>query len=376
MVNYDEFGPEKILEVHDYKTGMHGFTVIDNTSRGPAKGGIRMTASVSIEEVARLARTMTWKCSIAGLPFGGGKSGIIADVSKLTQEHKHNIIAAFSRGIKPICPKYYIAAPDINTAEAEMKVFVEANGSHKAATGKPSNMCIKPGEKCGIPHEYGSTGFGVFHATLLALEYAGIKPQGATVAIEGFGNVGNFTAKYLSERGIKIVALSDSKGCLYNENGLDYKAISEVKEKTGSVTNYKPGSVIAGEKLFELPVDILIPAALPNVINESNVDKIKARVIVEAANIPTTPEIEEKLHQKGVLIVPDFVANAGGVISSYAEYRGHNPDHMFQLVEKKIKKTVKAVLQASKKSGRKPRDEAMDIAMKRVKEAMEKKGKH
>ncbi len=375
LVTFDEFGPEKILEVHDNKTGMHGFTVIDNTALGPAKGGIRMTSSVTIEEVARLARTMTWKCSLAGLPFGGGKSGIVADAGNITKEHKNGIISSFSKSIKPICPKLYIAAPDINTAEEDMRVFVEANGSLKAATGKPANLCVKPGEKCGIPHEYGSTGFGVFHATLVALEYAGIKHNGATVAIEGFGNVGSFAAKYLSDKGAKIVALSDSKGCIYNEDGLDYKAISEVKQKTGSVTNYKPGKVLPGEKLLELPVDIIIPAALPNVINESNVDRIKAKVVVEAANIPTTPEIEEKLHNKGILVIPDFVANAGGVISSYAEYRGKNPEHMFDLVEKKITKSVRKVLAMSRKSGRKPRDEAMDMAVKKVKEAMDRKGK-
>src|SRR3989338_10495979 len=162
----DEFGPEKILEVYDAKTGMRGVTIIDNTALGPGKGGIRMTSTVDIAEVFRLARTMTWKCSIAGLPFGGAKSGIKA--SPRTLEEKKAVIQAFSKSIKPICPKHYIAAPDINTAEQEMKWFVEANGSWKAATGKPSSLCVKPGEKCGIPHEYGSTGLGVAHSTLVA----------------------------------------------------------------------------------------------------------------------------------------------------------------------------------------------------------------
>src|SRR3990172_5251616 len=149
MIEFDEFGPEKIFEVYDPKTGMHGFTVIDNTALGPGKGGIRMTPTVSIEEVAKLARAMTWKCSIADLPFGGGKSGIRADVKSLTPEKKMDIIRAFSRGIKPICPSMYVAAPDINTAEEEMKVFVEANGTFNSATGKPADMCEREGI-CGI----------------------------------------------------------------------------------------------------------------------------------------------------------------------------------------------------------------------------------
>ena len=373
MVQYDEFGPEKIFEVYDPRTGLRGFTVIDNTALGPAKGGIRMMPGVDIDEVAKLARTMTWKCSLAGLPFGGGKSGIVADPKKLAPEQKAAIMKSFGRALRPIAPKYYIAAPDMNTAEEEMRAFVEGNGSFKSATGKPADLCEKPGVNCGIPHEYGSTGFGVFHSTVVAAKFVKIFGKDFSVAIEGFGNVGTFAMKYLTEYGAKVLAVSDSKGTIFNKDGLDYKKLMEVKAQTGSVINYEPGEKLPNEKLFEQEVDVLIPSAIPDVINTQNIGKIKARMIVEAANIPMTPETEKKLHDRAILVVPDFVANAGGVISSYAEYKGKHPDDMFKLVEKKVTKNTKKVLQRAKKQKIFPRQAGMEIAVERVREAMDKR---
>lgn len=366
----DEFGPEKVLEVYNPKTGLKGILVIDNTALGPGKGGIRMTPTVDVEEVFRLARTMTWKCSLAGLPFGGAKSGIVADPKKISKGEKKKLIQSFSKALKPLCPRMYIAAPDVSTGEEEMKWFAEANGSLRSCTGKPADMCVKPGEKCGIPHEYGSTGFGVAHSTMVAIEHLGLAKEDLRVAIEGFGNVGFFTTKHLSKLGIKIVAVSDSKGCIYNPDGLNFEELYRVKKESGTVINYKYGKVLANEKLFGLPVDVLIPAALPDVINEKNIGEIKTKIIVEAANIPIIPEVEKVLHERGILVIPDFVANAGGVISSYAEYRGYNPVQMFKFVERKIKKNVKAVLNISKEREIKPRDAAMDIVKERVKKAM------
>ena len=366
MVYFNEFGPEKILEVYDPKIGMHGFVVIDSTTLGPAKGGIRMTPSVSIDEVSKLARTMTWKCALADLPFGGGKSGIIADPRKLSEEQKIAMIRSFAIALRPVCPSLYVAAPDMNTGEREMREFALSNGSNKSTTGKPTDMQ-------GIPHELGSTGWGVFHSTLVAVQLEDINPKEMTVAIEGYGNVGSFAAQFLSEEGAKIVAVSDSKGTIYNENGLDIKKMDEVKKNTGSVTNYSPGKVLKGEKMFELPVDVLIPGALPNVINKDNANKIKAKIIVEAANIPTTPDIEEKLHKKGILVVPDFVANAGGVISSYAEYIGENPVKMMEMVRERVVRNTKLVLEKAKNDKIKPRDAAMEIVVERVREGMKKR---
>ncbi len=377
MVNFDEFGPEKILEVWDPKTKMHGFVVIHNSALGVGKGGIRMTPTVSVDEVSRLARAMTWKNALAGLPFGGAKAGIIADDRKLSREEKKVIIQSFSKSIKSICPKLYVAGPDMNTAEEEMQWFAEANGSWKACTGKPSNMCVdhNGGKKCGIPHEYGSTGFGVFVATQIGSKYAKLDLKQTTVAIEGFGNVGWFAAKHLTEYGAKVVAISDSKGVIYKKDGLDFKKLDQVKKEKGTVTAYGEGQILPVKEIIGIDADILITAAIPDLIKKEDLEKIKAKLIVQGSNIPMLPETEEELHKKGVLVIPDFVANAGGVISSYVEYRGGNPEQMFKIVEKKIRINTEKVLKRAKQNGIKPRDAAMEIAKEIVLEAMRKKAK-
>lgn len=370
MIERDEFGPEKVLEVYDPGVGMHGFLVIDNTAFGPGKGGIRMTSSVTAEEVYRLARTMTWKNALAEIPFGGAKSGIVAEVRGLTDELKKSLIQSFARAIRPFSPSLYIAGPDVGTGQEEMRWYAEANGSLKSCTGKPADMCVKPGQECGIPHEFGSTGFGVAHSAAEAVAFLGLDISGTTVAIEGFGNVGTFVARHLSELGARVVAVSDRKGTIYNEQGLEVETLIKLKEETGSVINYRPGTVLTTAELFELKVGILVPAALSDVITSKNVDKVKARVIVEGSNIPMTPDMEDILHKKGVLVVPDFVANAGGVISSYAEYRGYNPKRMFGIVGRKIKKNTRAVLEYARDRGIKPRDAGIEIAVERVRKAM------
>jgi glutamate dehydrogenase/leucine dehydrogenase len=254
----------------------------------------------------------------------------------------------------------------MNMGEEDMRVFVEANGSHKSATGKPANMCAEPGKKCGIPHEFGSTGFGVFHSALVAMDSIGMEVRGATVAIEGLGNVGSFAAKYFSEAGARLVAISDSRGVIHSRDGIELEKLSRVKKETGSVVNYRPGNVLPSAEIAGIKADILVTAAVPDLINESNVESVKARLVVEGSNIPATPEIEGLLHERSILVVPDFVANAGGVISSYAEYRGLTPKDMFSLVEKKIRKNTETVLKYAKDKGIKPRDAAMEIARDRV----------
>ncbi len=368
----DELGPEKILEVYDVKTGMKGFTVIDNTALGPAKGGIRMTSDVDIEECFRLARVMTLKNALADLPFGGGKSGIIFDKKK-DGKKKEEFVKAFSYALKPISPSQYVAAPDLNTSEKEMEIFVKENGDFKSATGKPLKLCKKIHGKniCGLPHELGSTGFGVCYATQRALKHLGMKIKNTSVAIEGFGNVGTFTFQCLENHGFKVVAVSDSEGCLYNPEGLDYDEISKVKKKKGSVI-FGNGKSLVGKKIFELPVDVLIPAALSDTITRKNMNKIKAKIIVEAANIPIPLDVEEKLSKK-ILIVPDFVANAGGVISSYAEYLGKGEKYMEDLIREKLCKNTDLVLKRAFKKNISPREAGMELALARIKKAMKKR---
>ncbi len=362
MIEFDEWGPEKILTVYDPKTKTKGFVVIDNTALGPGKGGIRMTPDVTAEEVYRLARVMTWKCALAELPFGGAKGGLVfnKDVDKEVQ------VRAYSRAMRIVAPKMWVAAPDVNTGEDEMRWFAEENGSMQACTGKPADMG-------GIPHELGSTGFGVYHSALVTLEHAGVDVEDVAVAIEGFGNVGSFAAKFLSEKGAKLVAVSDSKGVIYNPDGLDFEKLSKVKQETGAVKNYQPGKFLPNEQIFELDVDLLIPAALEDVIHEGNWEKIKAKMIVPGANIAMRPEIEDKLSDSGVLVVPDFVANAGGVISSYVEYIGGKAERMFKEVEERVRRNTKLVLEKAKKDSMYPREAALEISKERVRKAMEKR---
>lgn len=368
----DEFGPELVYEVYDPKTGLRGVTVVDNTALGPGKGGIRMTPTVDVQEVFRLARTMTWKNSLADLPFGGGKSGIIADVKNIPMEKKRELMTAFGRALKPIAPSIYIAAPDVNTAEEEMRWFVQGNGSLKSTTGKPSDLCESPGIGCGIPHEYGSTGYGISMSLIVAAKHLDMDVKGAKVAVEGFGNVGSFVVKYMEEAGAKVVAVSDSRGCVYNSKGLSLEELTKAKQESGTVTAAR-GEVLPNKKIFELDVDFLVPAAMPDVVNKENVGKVRARCVVQGANIPMTAEMEDILHRKDILVVPDFLANAGGVISSYAEHIGETPQNMFKLVKKKIEANTEAVLRRAEKDGVKPRDAALEIAKERVRKAMEKR---
>ncbi|MFH1234218.1 MAG: Glu/Leu/Phe/Val dehydrogenase, partial [Candidatus Diapherotrites archaeon] len=339
MVEFDGYGPQKIIQVYNPKVGLRGFVVIDNTALGPGKGGCRLTATVSVDEVSKLARAMTWKCALAGLPFGGAKSGIISDSDFPTKERKAELIKAFAEGLKCVVPGEYVSAPDMNVGEEEMRIFSETVGTKKACTGKPSDMG-------GLPHELGSTGFGVFHSTKVAAKHMGLNLKGATVAIEGFGNVGSFAGKFLSEAGAKLVGISDIKGMVVCKEGLEYEGLMAAIKETGSVTGYKGKcEKLDRHNIIGLDVDILVTAAVPDLIKQHEVEKVKAKLIVEGSNIPMTQEIEETLADKGILIVPDFVANAGGVISSYVEYIGGSEKDMFKMVEEKITENTKNMLE-------------------------------
>lgn len=333
MESFDNFGPEMIVELYDPSLGMRGFLVVDNTARGVGKGGIRMTPTVTKEEVMRLARTMTWKNAMADIPFGGAKAGIVWQ--NHDEKNKKAFLQSFARALKPLLMERYIAGPDVNTTEREMQWFVEAVKDRKSATGKPKRLG-------GLPHELGSTGYGVAHVTRIAVELVGLPLRGARVAIDGEGNVGSFVKKFLEQWGAIVVATANSKRMLHGKTELPR------------------------EKIFSLDVDILIPASVTDVINASNRNAIKARIIVEGANIPMSEDTEEYLFDKGILIVPDFVANAGGVISSYAEHMGYSESKMFQLVEQKVVRATRMVLAESLKRRQSPRAVAKEIAQGRV----------
>lgn len=360
-ISHDEFGPEHIVTVYDPPTKMNGFLVIDNTERGLGKGGIRMTPDVSAYEVSRLARTMTWKNALADIPFGGAKAGMIWHGG--TPQQKEAQVRAFARAVGPFIPERYIAGPDVNSGETEMGWIADELKNKQASTGKPKTMG-------GLPHELGSTGFGTALAARVAAEVHNIPLKGATVAIEGFGNVGSFAFKFLKEFGAKIVAVSDSRATAHLPTGFDEAKLTELKKNKKSVGDYEGAERLDPKAIFGLEVHILILATVTDVITDANKNELKAKLIVEGSNIPMTEKIEDELHERSIVVVPDFVANAGGVISSYAEYKGMSPDEMFKLVEEKIVGTTKKVLEQSLAEKITPRQAAMRLAQERVQTAM------
>lgn len=364
----DEWGPEKVLQVYDPDTDMKGVLVIDNTSTGPGKGGIRFAESVTPSEIFKLARTMTWKCAASGLPFGGAKGGIIADPNKVDRV---DWMKSFAKMIKPYCPSQYIAATDVGTTELDMAVFAHEIGDMHACTGKPQELG-------GIPHELGTTGYGVsvaFDATLdflknlkekgndnnnsdksvsNAFQILKIKREDIKVTIQGFGNVGSFTAKFLNDLNIKVVGVSDVSGFVYDDKGLNIPQLMRdmrEKEKLADLSNVQHSYDVSDkDRIFEVEADIFIPAAMTGVINDKTAPRILdqgIKAIVEAANIPTTPSADQYLINNGVLIIPDFLANSGGVIGSFVEYQGRTEKEAFELISYKITKNIKQSLSDS-----------------------------
>ena len=358
------FEPEYVIEVADSQLGMKSILVIDNTVLGPGKGGIRMTPTVTTEEVKRLARTMTWKNALAGLPFGGAKAGMVW--SGTDPKQKQAQVQSFARALKPFLIKKYVAGPDVNSGEREMAWFAGAAGNRRAATGKPRRLG-------GLPHELGSTGFGVAEAVRAVTEILNLPLANLTVAIDGFGNVGTFAMKFLMEMGARVVAVADSGGTIYNQAGLPLKELLKWKQTKRTVATFPGGQKLSRGDVFSLAVDVLIPASVTDVINKHNQNEVRAKIIVEGANIPMPEAVEEELSARGVLIVPDFIANAGGVISSYAEYRGWSAEKMFKLVEQKISLLTKQVITASLAQKKNPRAVALALAEAKIRAAMKKR---
>ncbi len=370
----DEWGPEKIIVVHDTKTGMRGMVVIDNTARGPGKGGCRMDANMSLNDCFRLARTMTWKWAMADIFLGGAKAGIKNDPKSPLKEE---IIRAYVKKIRKFLPDEYVFGNDMGFAEKEGAIALDEAEDMKAAVGTPAELG-------GLPYdELGITGYGVVEAAECAAPFKGLDLRGATVSIQGFGAVGAFAAKFFQEKGSTVVAVSSVEGSIYDPQGLDVDRLFVLREKIGdkAVMRYGRGKKIPLGKELELPVDILVPGAKGDVITEKNMRSVKAQLVVEGANFPTTEGAQKYFHQKGILVVPDFVANAGAVISTGKAMDNRyscnllEPKEVYDIVKKKMWKNVAMVLDDSKKLKRLPREVALAISKERVRKAMELRGR-
>jgi glutamate dehydrogenase/leucine dehydrogenase len=353
----DEFGPSTIVLVRDPAAGMEGVVVVDDTSAGPAIGGVRMAPDVTVKEVARLARAMTLKNAAAGLPHGGGKAGIIADPA-VDPARKQRIVRAFARAIRELTG--YVPGPDMGTDEACMAWIHDEIGR---AVGLPAVLG-------GIPlDQIGATGFGLA-VCADAVEAAGhLRISGSRVAIQGFGAVGRHAARFLAQRGARIVGVSDVGGAVVDGHGLDLERLLAFKAGDRSVGEFPGVATIPRDDLIRLDCDILIPAARPDVLTADNADDVKARLVLQGANIPATRDAEQLLHKRGVLCIPDFVANAGGVICAAVEYQRGTKAQAFALISERVHTNTLEVLARAREQDVPPREAAEELAWERIEEA-------
>lgn len=367
IFNYaDDLGPEKVVHFYQPRLRLKAILVVDNTALGPAIGGIRMAPDVSTQEVFRLARSMTLKNAAAGIPYGGGKSALLSEADV---DNKDELVRTFARLLRN--HDDYIPGPDMGTDEHCMAIVLDeigrAVGLHRVLGGIPLD-------------EIGVTGYGVVEAADVAAEFAGGSLKGATAAVEGFGAVGQASFRSLVAKGAKVVAVSDVEGALYDPEGLRFEALVTSDPSTGKVNKlwnrkYRGGNRIGSAELFGLEVDVLIPGARPDVVTMDNVGMVKARMVVEAANIPVSGDAERVLADRGTMVIPDFIANAGGVIAGSVELRHGTVEESFALVSRQIRDNVWAMLEEAKKEGLLPRQAAENMARRRVLAAMRDKGR-
>ncbi len=297
-----------------------GYRVQHNLDRGPGKGGIRYHPDVDIDEVTALAMWMTWKCAVVNIPYGGAKGGVVCDPTKLSQTELEHITRRYISEIGLIIgPEKDIPAPDVNT-NARIMAWIMDTYSMNVGYSVPGIVTGKPLSLGGSRGRAEATGRGVVFVTQEATKYFGIDLTKSKIAIQGFGNVGYNAARIFYDLGCKIVAVSDVQGGIYDPEGLDIPAVYKHSQKNGKVQNFKGTKNISNKQLLEVPCDILIPAAIEGQITEDNANKIKAKLVVEAANGPTTPQADKILDQRGIKVVPDILANAGGVVVSYFEW--------------------------------------------------------
>lgn len=355
----DEYGPEKVVYVYEPRCQLKGIVVVDNSTIGPGIGGIRMTPTVSTEEVFRLARAMTWKNALAGIPHGGGKSGIIADPRKISLEQKEILIRQFARAIEGL--HQYIPGPDMGTDETCM---AWVRDEIRRSVGLSTVLG-------GIPlDQVGATGYGLAVCGEIAQEFCDLDLEGARVSMQGFGNVGEHASRYLEERGSRLTVATDIDGTIHNEDGIDVDELVACMKAGKGVTGYENATKHERDAFIDIECDIFVPAAQPDVITEENADRIKCQVILQGANIPCTAGAEKILHDRGILNVPDFVANAGGVICGSVEYHGGTKNQAFTEIAEKMRENTREVLKKAAAEKKLPRDAALELAKVRVKEAM------
>jgi len=359
LFNYaDEIGPAKIIHIYEPAAGLKGILVVDNVAMGPSIGGVRIAPDVSVDECFRLARAMTLKNAAAGLSHGGGKMVIYGD-PRMPKDQKQQLMRAAAASLRN--EESYIFGPDMGTDEECMAWVRDENGR---SVGLPRELG-------GIPlDEIGATGWGIRHATEIALRHQNFDLTNARVVIQGFGSVGKHAARFLFEQGAKLIAANDSHGTIYNPEGLDIPALFKLKDEGKSVADHPDGERLEQDKIIDIECDIWIPAARPDVIHEGNVHRLKTRLIVEGANIPITHGAERQLFERGIICIPDFIANAGGVICAAMEYHGATAMTAMQTIEEKVRHNTEKVLKISLEQNIQPREAAIQMATERVKKAM------
>ncbi len=357
-----------------------GYRVQHNLGRGPAKGGIRYHQDVSLDEVKALAMWMTWKCAVVGIPYGGGKGGVIVDPKQLSKKELEGLTRRFFTEIEILVgPEKDIPAPDVNTNAQIMAWMMDTYSMHAGYT-VPGVVTGKPISLGGSEGRNEATARGCVYTIVEAARHLGMNLNKARVAVQGFGNAGSIAARLISEEGSTVVAVSDSTGGIHNPAGLDIAKVVAWKGEHGTVQGFPGATDVTNAEVLEVDCDILIPAALENQISSRNAGRIKARVIAEAANGPTTPDADEILFKNGVFLIPDILCNAGGVTVSYFEWvQDLNRDHWSEsVVNAKLKEImVKAfheTLDMATREGVNMRTAAYLLAVKRVADAMEMRG--
>lgn len=393
IVKFDEnimaqlMSPKRVVEVSlpvkmddGHVEVFTGYRSQYNDARGPFKGGIRFHPGVTLDEVKALSAWMTWKTAVVDIPLGGGKGGVIVNPRKLSEGELQRLSRAYARAIAPfIGATTDVPAPDVSTDPRIMGWMLD---EYEEITGRkePGMITGKPLSIGGSQARGYSTAQGAFHVIEKAVQKLGL-PKNATVAIQGFGNGGSFLAKILAQAGYVVVALADSKATVYNAQGLDVVALEKHKNETGSLGGFVGSEEYSSDTVLTFPVDILVPAALENAIHEGNVDVVQAKLIVEVANGPVTPEAEARLTKKGIVVIPDVLANAGGVTVSYFEQVQNAMNYAWEEKDilEKLRKTMDtafdAVWQETEKYQTTPRMGAYALAIKRVVQAMQDRGR-